>query len=67
MTDAEVVALAAMVNMQTVLMNGDNKLREIQGYCPAYTMDCFTGEYYDLQHELERRRKEREPCQKLEM
>jgi hypothetical protein len=51
MSDAELIALAALANAETVLMAGDNQQREKDGYAPAWRDGCgfmhFTTLLYD--------------------
>ena len=55
MSDAELIALAAVVNQQTVLMDATNRFRERNGNGVAYTDDQYTHEWWKLVAELERR------------
>lgn len=57
--DAELIALAALVNVEAVLMAGDNAARAINGYSPAWTDGCGLMQYGAvLEEELRRRREE---------
>ena len=40
MTDAEMITLAALANCEAVQMSGDNQLRLVQGYSPAWCSGC---------------------------
>lgn len=56
MTDAELGALTALVNMQRELCASDNEQRLRQGYAPAWTSDCLpSDEETLLREELKRR------------
>ena len=55
MSDAELIALAALVQLEAVQQAGDNQLRAQQGRSPAWGVD--SGGYYSekLHAELVRR------------
>jgi hypothetical protein len=53
MTDAELLALAAIVNHETFFMDATNKMRERQGYALAYVDP--SDNYFKLLAEIERR------------
>ncbi len=56
LTDAEIVALAAISQNEAVLMAGDNAQRAINGYSPAWTDGCGYMEATErLRIELARR------------
>lgn len=55
MRDMEFVALIALVNHETMLMNGENKTRERNGQAMAYGDNCASDNYYLLDKELKRR------------
>jgi hypothetical protein len=59
--DAELCAIAALVFQETVLMAAANKLRENQGYAPAYGDGCESDNYRKLQALLDARAKKEEP------
>jgi len=40
MTDAEMIALAALANIEAVLMQGENDNRKAHGYSAAWTDGC---------------------------
>lgn len=40
MSDAELIALAAMANIEAVLMDGENKDRQRNGYSSAWSNGC---------------------------
>ena len=42
-TDAELIALAALANIEAVQMAGDNQQRAHQGYSPAYVTGMGWG------------------------
>ena len=53
MTDLELQALITLVNAESVMMEGFNKWREMQGYGPGYTE---MGSYAcKLEQEMKRR------------
>jgi len=43
LTDAELIALSAIVNLESVQMAGDNQQRAHQGYAPAHVTDTGRG------------------------
>lgn len=55
MTDSELIALAALVNLEAVQQAGDNNLRRLQGGSPAYIVG--TGGYYAEKLDTELRRR----------
>ena len=59
--DAELLALAALVFQDGVLMAGENMLRHLQGNAPAYLPGNEWENYLRLYQELERRRTEEKP------
>lgn len=60
MSDAELIALAALANVEAVLMQGDNDARKLNGYAPAWTDGCGMMQYgMMVEEELYRRRKEK--------
>ena len=40
LTDVELVALAAIANVEAVIMAGDNEQRKMQGYTAAWQSGC---------------------------
>ena len=52
MSDAELLALAAIVNRETVLMSGENQRRERQGFSPAYSEGTTTPACERLEAEM---------------
>lgn len=55
MTDAELIALAALANVEAVLMAGENALRAMKGNSPAFAWNSW-GEYGEcLYREIDRR------------
>lgn len=38
--DAELIALAALAHNEAIIMAGDNRQREIEGYGPAWASGC---------------------------
>jgi hypothetical protein len=40
MTEAELIALSALANIEAVIMDGENKAREMNGYSPAWSAGC---------------------------
>ena len=56
MNDAELIATAALANVEAVLMAGDNAQRAAHGYSPAWTEGVGMMEYGEkLREELYRR------------
>lgn len=55
MKDAELIALSELVATERLCMEMDNKLREIQGYAPAYDGSVQWNTRDKLQEELKRR------------
>ena len=54
MTDAELIALAALVQAEYVGIQGENDLRRLNGQSPAYR-DAMTDNGIILEAELKRR------------
>ena len=55
MTDAELLALTALTNQETILMDGENAQRTSLGQSQAYVSDWW-GYYHALLHkEMDRR------------
>ncbi len=62
MNDAELLATAALANVEAVLMAGDNAQRAIEGYGPAWREGTGIMEYGEkLREELYRREKIKTP------
>ena len=56
MTDTELAALTAIIEMQRQLCAADNEQRASNGYAPAWTSDCLpSDEELALREELKRR------------
>ncbi|MBU3896079.1 hypothetical protein KKG36_02090, partial [Patescibacteria group bacterium] len=56
MTDIELKALTALVEMQRELCSADNQQRANNGYAPAWTGDCLpSDEEKALREELKQR------------
>lgn len=55
MTDSELQALAAMVQMEAVLMAGENKERERHGKSIVYVDNCHSFAYISLEAEMRKR------------
>lgn len=56
MTDAELIALAALANVEAVQMAGDNALRALNGESPAWRDGCgYMPAATALRDELHRR------------
>lgn len=55
MTDAELIALAALVQVEAVQMAGDNAQRVVHGLSPAWTDGCTMRATELLTDELRRR------------
>lgn len=56
MTDSELNALTAIVEMQKELCAADNQQRARNGYAPAWTSECLpSDEEMALKEELKRR------------
>lgn len=61
MSEGELIALAAIVFQESVLMAGENQQRERNGYSTAYVLSGGLSPNADrLEEELKRRRVERE-------
>ncbi len=56
MTDVELAALTALVEQETVLMAGENALRERHNNSPAYGADGWGVYHRHLHIELENRK-----------
>jgi hypothetical protein len=58
MTEAELIAAAAMVMVSCVEAMGENQMRAYRGECPAYRDHCGAGGKWaaELETELEYRR-----------
>lgn len=56
MSDAELIATAALANAEAVSMAGENQMRAHQGYAPAYRDGTGFGEWGEkLRDEMHRR------------
>ncbi len=56
LNDAELIALAALANAETVIMNGDNQQRAIEGWLPMWREGTGYMKYTSiLMDEMERR------------
>lgn len=61
LTDAELIALAALVQVEAVVMAGDNEQRRNEGYPPAWRSGTVLMPHAkELEAELARRKKARE-------
>jgi hypothetical protein len=60
MNDAELIATAALANVEAVLMAGDNAIRALNGEYPMWSTGTGIMEYGEkLREELYRREKEK--------
>ena len=55
MTEAELIALAALTNQETILMEGENAQRTHQGHSQAYVFDSWGYYHTLLQKEMDSR------------
>lgn len=61
LTDAELIALAALVQVEAMVMAGDNEQSRNEGYSPAWRSGTgLMPHTAELEDELERRKKARE-------
>jgi hypothetical protein len=57
MSDAELLALAALVRCEAVIMEGDNKYSEASGYLPQWRQGTGLPQHAtELEAELDRRK-----------